>query len=369
MNSLSEKIDRVVDSHVHMFKLASTDKMVELCEHVGLARMNLLSIVNPRNGSGNGEVLCAKSVGGGRFYGFGGLNHAAAGPGGQAQAPPLAQQLEELLAAGCDGIKLIEGKPSHRKQLPEPLDGAYYADFFARAAELATPLLWHVADPEEFWDPALLPDWAARRNWGYDATDVPKEQLHDEVAAVLASHPKLRVLLAHFYFLSADLPRATEFLAAHPAVSIDLAPGVEFLYNLTRTLDEAREFFIAQQGRIIFGTDIADSNSPVQANVRAQLVRRFLETDDTFTVPAEADDLLAPGGPTEIHGLDLPADVLANIYAANFEALAGPEPKAVDVAASVALCRREAETATAVSGTPAGETPAGRCADALEAVA
>ena len=366
MAAFSQKVDRVIDCHVHMFKLRMLEHMQGVLANVGFDRMNLLSIVNPRNGSGNGEGFVAKADGAGRFYFFGGLNHAAAITGGNVAAPPLAEQLDELLAAGVDGMKVIEGKPSCRKQLPSTLDGDYYRDFLARAEELGVPLLWHVADPEEFWDADLLPDWAARHDWGYDETDVPKEQLHDEITAVLARHPSLRVIFAHFYFLSADLPRATAFLAAYPNVSIDLAPGVEFLYNLTRTLDEAREFFIAQQERIIFGTDIADSNSLVQANVRAELVRRFLETDDTFTVPAEADDLLAPGGPTEIHGLALPADVLAKIYAANFEALCGAEPKAVDIPLAIEHCRRQAEIARAVSDAPPAETAAGMCADALE---
>ena len=361
MSTFSQKVDRVTDCHAHMFKLDSAEKMKHILRQVGLARMNLLSIVNPRTGGGNGEALCAKALDDGAFYCFGGLNHAGCASGGEVSDPPLAEQVDQLLAAGCDGVKVIGGKPSHRKQVPHAIDGEYYAGFFARCEELSAPLLWHVADPEEFWDADLLPGWAARRDWGYDETDVPKEQLYTEVAAVLARHPNLRVIFAHFYFLSADLPRATTFLTAHPNVSIDLAPGVEFLYNLSRTLDEAREFFVAQQERIIFGTDIADSNSPVEAGTRAELVRRFLETDDTFTVPTEADDLLAPGGPTEIHGLDLPAEVLANIYAGNFEALCGAEPKPLDVERAIALCQRDAEIAAAMSGGDPADTAAGKC--------
>ena len=43
-----------------------------------------------------------------------------------------------------------------------------------------------------------------------------KEELYAEVDEVLRRHPNLRVIFAHFYFLSADLPRAARFFDAHP---------------------------------------------------------------------------------------------------------------------------------------------------------
>ena len=46
--------------------------------------------------------------------------------------------------------------------------------------------------------------------------DVTKEELYSEVEQVLRQHPGLKVILAHFYFLSADLPRARRFMDEHP---------------------------------------------------------------------------------------------------------------------------------------------------------
>ena len=45
-------------------------------------------------------------------------------------------------------------------------------------------------------------------------------------------------------FLSADLGRAARLLADHPNVSLDLAPGIELYYNLSR--DPARSRFTNQ---------------------------------------------------------------------------------------------------------------------------
>jgi len=369
MGTFSRRVERVIDCHVHLRDFDSVGRLDEIRRRVGVDRMNLACIVDPRSGGGHAQGLYAKATGAGAYYCFGGLNHAEAVSEGKVSAPPLAEQLDHLLAAGCDGIKMIEGKPTSRRQLPQALDGSYYAEFFARAEEADVPILWHVADPEEFWDPQRTPKWALEHGWGYGPEDVPKEQLYAEVERVLVRHPRLRVIFPHFYFLSADLPRAERFLREHPNVRIDLAPGVEFLFNLSRDPAAAREFFLAHADRIVFGTDISSVQAPAAAAERAGLVRRFLETEETFTVPGRADSLLEPGGESRICGLGLPEAALARIYHVNFEAFAGPEPRPVDPVEAAAECRRQAAVAAELSGCEPADTEAGRCAAALEALA
>lgn len=366
MGTFSRKVGRVTDCHVHLGGLASLGNLKQIREHLGLDRINLAGIVEPKSGAGPAQGLYAKADSPGAFYCFGGLNHAAALSGGKVATPSLAEQVGMLMSAGCDGIKLIESKPTWRRKLPFAADGGYYRDFFARVEAAGVPLLWHVADPEEFWDPQRVPAWAAEHGWAYGADDVAKEELYGEVEAVLKRHPKLAVIFAHFYFLSADLARAEEFLAAHPRVKLDLALGIELLFNLSRRPMAAREFFIAHQDRIVFGTDIGSAAAPARAAARAGLLRRFLETDETFTVPSEADDLLEPGGRAQVRGLDLPAEVLAKVYSGNFEAFAGEAPRPVDVDQAMAECHRQAEIAAAMSGTAAADTEAGRCAAAFQ---
>lgn len=366
MSGFSEKVDRVVDCHIHLRSLEGIDRLIEIREHMGVDRINLLGIVDPGSGSGLAQGLVAKARHPGVFYSFGGLNHAAAVSDGAVPAPPLAEQVELMAAGGCDGIKLIEGKPTHRRKIPFPLDGDYYRDFFAAAERADVPVLWHVADPEEFWDPDKTPAWALEHGWGYGDDDVPKEQLYAEVENVLRRHPKLRVIFAHFYFLSADLARAERFLKDHPSVNIDVTPGIELMFNLSREPAAAREFFLAHQDRIFYGTDISSGQTVAEATGRAGLVRQFLESSEPFAVPSAADDLLEPGGAPRVVGLDLPPDVLTKIYRTNFESFTSPAPKPIDLDLAVAECRRHAEIAAAVSGAEADETEAGRCAQALQ---
>jgi hypothetical protein len=258
------------------------------------------------------------------------------------RTPGLAEQARRLAAAGADGFKLLESKPTARKWLRQPADGEYLEEFFAEAEKLGLPLLWHVADPEEFWDAARTPAWAKQRGWGYDASFEKKEALVAEAERVLDRHPKLKVIFPHFLFLSADLGRAERLLAAHPGVHLDLAPGIELYYNLSRDRERAREFFVRRSRRILFGTDTGMTADLPEATcaARINLVGRFLESHEEFRLPPEADYLLDPPEDGVVKGLDLPEASLRLICRENFERLAGHKPRPLDRRLAAEECRR-----------------------------
>jgi predicted TIM-barrel fold metal-dependent hydrolase len=124
-----------------------------------------------------------------RFFVFAGLNHAEKLSAGRVRAPGLAEQVEGFVGMGCDGIKMIEGKPTSRQRMDVPVTDPYFAEYWACVEELGMPIVWHVNDPEEFWDPEKIPGWARERNWGYGPHDVQKEQLYAEVDEVLPDIP------------------------------------------------------------------------------------------------------------------------------------------------------------------------------------
>lgn len=292
----------------------------------------------------NPAGLLTKALDQNGAYLFAGLDHTGLHKG-RKDAAALAAQVGPLVRIGADGFKLIEGKPSSRRTLKTPLDDPYYEEFYQAVEDRGLPVLWHVADPEEFWEPGLIPSWAKERGWGYGPGDVPKETLYTETANVLGRHPELKVIFAHFYFLSADLERAANFLEEHPAVGFDLAPGIEMFYNLSKDVEAARGFFVRFADRIFYGTDIFPRLSDKEAKERSGIVRRFLETEDVFRVSEAADFLLGPPEDGEMHGIALPDDVLDKIYHANFERLAGGRPADLDVSAAIEECRRLAAEA------------------------
>ena len=365
MNEWNSKMETVFDGHVHMRSVADERSMLAIREATGIEKMTLVSIQNPEAGTGLPQSLHMKAKYPKQFFVFAGLNHAQRLSGERVRTPSLAGQADALAEMGCDGIKMIEGKPTSRQHMDVPVTDAYFGDYWARVEELGSPIVWHVNDPEEFWDPVRIPGWAKERDWGYGPDDVQKEDLYAEVDEVLTRHPNLKVIFAHFYFLSADLARAARFLDAHTTVHFDLAPGIEMLYNLSRDPVASREFFVKYADRIVFGTDLFSSLTVEQGRIRAGLVFRWIESEDTFRVPEAADFLLGPPEDGIIHGMSLPTDVLTKIYHDNFVRLVGVEPRALNIDRAIEECERLAAMAKVLSGKPAAETEAAQVASSL----
>ena len=325
-----------VDCHVHMRgDMVSVENLHGLMEACGYDGMSLMCIaLRDDRGLKTGLLgLLFKALYPGKVYAFGGLRHPESGT--VPDARPYAEQARHLLELGCDGIKMIEGKPTTRKMLGRPLDTPEYDGLYSYLEEESVPVLFHVADPETFWDPELAPPTAHERGWFYgDGTFTGKEELYAEAEGVLAKHPDLRVVFAHFYFLSADLDRLERFLADHPNVGVDITPGSEMYANFSAQTDRAREFFCDHADRIFFGTDIMggwepDPDLAQRETARVAGMRRFLETDDEFEWWG-----------LDLHGIALPREALAAIYADNFRRWAGEKPRTVPISNVLSECER-----------------------------
>ncbi|MCL6519410.1 MAG: amidohydrolase [Armatimonadetes bacterium] len=356
----------MIDCHVHLNNIGGEEELEHTRKYVGLDRMNIVCGINRENVNANPQAFLAKIKFPQNFYIFPCLDHANYFSGGKLSTPSLAEQVDRLVAIGADGIKMLENKPTHRKLVDKPVDGEYFHDYFARVEEIGIPILWHVADPEEFWDPALTPQWAKSRGWGYDRTFAPKEHLYTEVENILHRHPRLKIIFAHFYFLSANLPRLSSLFDRFEGVHVDLAPGIELLYNLSKDPETTRNFFIQYSDRILFGTDISNHQTPEENRIRAGIVIRWLETEDVYRVPEGADFLLGPPEDGIIRGLKLPENVLQRIYNLNFERLAGPKPRPLDWDLAAEECERLAYEISFLNDIPTNETIASRTAEILK---
>ena len=307
---------RLIDRHVHFVHPEHMADILALLDEIPCARANLVCIPNPDATTHNPAALFFKRHHPQRVYLSGALDYAPVLADWDAAPRLLAGQAAALKAQGFDGLKMIEGKPQARKLLPLPLDGEAYAGLWAALEAAQFPVVLHVADPDEFWDAQRCPDWARQSGWDYSDGSYPsKEALYAEVEHVLARHPTLKLTLAHFAFLSGDLPRAAGFLDAHPTVCFDLAPHLDMYHDFSRAPAAARDFFLRYQDRLLYGTDLDTrplARSPNgYAFLRAipWLIRSFLETDGEFNLP----------GQPALRGLGLPQAVLEKIYAGNFE--------------------------------------------------
>ena len=319
----------IIDCHAHFGgeDLEAIDGMMEKELAAGVKQVALVMTSVPSRPNANAQAIYAKRRYPDRIFLFAGPDYAHVSQDVDHRLTySFPQQVDRLIALGADGIKLINGKPNCRKDSGIALNSAVYDKFFARVQERGLPLLWHVNDPEEFWNPAAAPEWAKGPGWLYDDSFPTNESLYRECEAVLEEYPNLTVVFAHFYFLSDFLDRAAALLDRYPNVHLDLAPGIEMLHNFTKRPEAARDFFLKYQDRIVYGVDF----SPRFSLSRIWVVRNFLETDETFHVPTD-DNLFWPDHRTMIRGIALPEEALQKIYAGNYRRIVSPNPKPLNL--------------------------------------
>jgi hypothetical protein len=315
----------ILDCHVHFVHPEKMEEILGIMADVPCERFNLVCTPEHDGSTHNPAAVFFKQHYPQRVYISGALDYRQVLANPMQGAVNLANQVHNLKAQGFDGLKMIEGKPEVRKLLPYPLDGSLYAGVWEALEVTGMPVVFHVGDPDEFWDAQACPDWARANGWDYSDGSYPsKETLYREVENILARHPNLKLVLAHFYFLSADLERAARFLDAHPSVSFDLAPHIGMYYDFAHDPAGMRAFFIKYQERILYGTDIDTRVLSRSDALRVRewmgaiprMIRSFLEEDEIFSKP----------GQPELHGIHLPEQTLHRIYHANFERIFGAKP-------------------------------------------
>jgi len=340
----------VIDGHIHYGHPDFMQGLMDVMDRLHISRLAVVCTPHQSRLSLVPDALHLKAHFPDRVYVFGGIDISALFIVPEQAGSIFADYVDTLRALGCDGVKMIEGKPSMRKMIPIPrFDGQIYAPYWARLAERGMPLIFHVNDPEEFWDPVRAPGWAREQGWFYgDGSFIDNEAQYTEVLNVLDRYPELKVIFAHFFFLSAQLPRLAEYLDRYPNMVVDMTPGIEMYHNFSTAPDAARAFFLKYQDRIVYGTDIGarallaapeEGIAPGDSHARAYLVRTFLETEDEFWLP-EGHGFLFGKLETPFRGIGLPRPVLEKIYYRNFERLAGARPRELDPAAIVAECDR-----------------------------
>lgn len=328
----------VIDGHFHLrSEVIRTDFVANLGEIMQACRVVSIAIVCCTAARGrlcdNLMAALAKTAYPKQVYTFGGVAHHL--PAVPQERIDLAGQARKLMQIGFDGIKMIEGKPSVRGELGYPLDAPFYDEYYAYLESERIPLIFHVGDPVSFWASGRV-----------DASMPGREDLYREVDRVLDRFPNLRVIFAHFYFMSDDLESASRFLDRHPSISFDLTPHPDMYADLSRDSEKAREFFLEYQDRIIFGTDNHGEDRDFAPGApleywpvyKMAAMRAFLETEDEF-----------PGWHHPLRGIALEQEVLGKIYCGNLRRYVGESPKPLNTGLAIeegerilALARRYA---------------------------
>jgi len=340
---------KIIDGHIHYAHYAYQDSLMSILAEAGIDKLAVVCTPDEARLSMVPDALLLKRAYPGDVYVFGGLDISPLFIAPDVAGEAFAHYVDVLMKMGADGIKMIEGKAEMRKRLPIPdFDSDIYAPYWEKMAHTQTPLIFHVNDPEEFWDAEKIPGWAREMGWYYgDGTFIDNEEQYRQVMTVLERHPDLNVTFAHFFFLSAQLDRLGEYFDRFPNMHVDLTPGIEMYFNFAADVDKTRDFFVKYQDRILYGTDIgarallADRKGGIEREeslARVEVVRGFLENDGAFTLDHEG--FLFGGRDAVFHGINLPEEVLEKIYWKNFTQFAGGAPKALNNEAVIEECER-----------------------------
>ena len=134
---------------------------------------------------------------------------------------------------------------------------------------------------------------------------------------LLTAHPRLRFVGVHMASLEWSVDELARFLDRNPTASVDIAARIgQIQHQSQRDREKVRQFFIAYQDRLMYGSDLAQSSEQAQAAFVADLDGvwrrdwRYFNTDDELSTP----DLDG-----SVRGLALPKAVADKLFRLNAE--------------------------------------------------
>lgn len=255
------------------------------------------------------------------FYAFSGLVHPQDHSDEKAVAKEFLRQAEEYFSVGYDGMKMLDGYPSLLKAWGVPLDSKVYDGYYAFMEENGYPIILHAGNPQENWDITKASAQAIQAGRVYDESYPTKAEITAQVFRVLKKHPKLKLIIAHFGFMSYDMAEAERFLF-YPNTLFDTTPGGEQLINMGKDWDKWLPFWEKYQDRILYGTDYyafpKDEDWETAFQRRPKFLRQFFETDTEHEYLGE-----------KFKGVKLEDGLLQKICWDNAEHILG-KPKIID---------------------------------------
>lgn len=205
------------------------------------------------------------------------------------------------------------------------IDDPLFDPIFDYLTRIDTTLLLHIGEPLACWQPLTEDNPHVgyyRNNPQWHMYQRPEFPHHSEIIAardhMVAKHPKLRVVGAHFASLEYDVAEVAKRFDRYPNFAVDTSAR---LLDLTyQPVDKVRQFFLDYQDRILWGTDIVQRrplsamDTSEQEQVIAGLRTRFQAELDYYAL-----DQRVIVRNREVEGLGLPEPVLEKILRINAE--------------------------------------------------
>jgi hypothetical protein len=269
----------------------------------------------------------------------------------------IVTEIEDAARQGIQGVKVWKDLGMYNRDASGKLlraDDERLDPFWNKCVELKLPVVWHSADPKEFWLPLNYNSihYGVRKDKDQftDPTAMPAwEKLLLQRETVMKRHPNLIVIGAHYGSMSFDLDRLAKTFDQFPNFYADTAARAGIIGRLNPAA--VRDFFTKYQDRLMFGTDgltllggrketktgniyLYPSDDPnwlvIDPTNRVKVKRwqdrfaiynygqafQYFETDNR-----DLHDPMDPGSWLRFPGIKLPPEVLEKLYHANAERL------------------------------------------------
>lgn len=299
-----------VDVHSHQNSNMSPERLDQLIKEMDA--MNMRVMVNLSGGYGERLRNGIKNLNArypGRFVLF--ANPDLSNLDSPDYPGRAARQLEEDVKAGAQGLKLFKGfsmslKDSTGKRIP--CNDPRFDKLFQAAAKHNLPVLFHVADPRQFWEP--MDKYNER--W-YELKEVPNRKrddnspapwqvLMDEAFALFKRHPNVKWIGPHLLWYGGDLAYLGRKMDELPNLHVDISA---VLAELGRQPRFAKAWITKYQDRVLMGKDTYNAKE-------FETYFRVLETADEYFPYYRRRHAF-----WSMYGLDLPDDVLKKVYYKN----------------------------------------------------
>ncbi|MBL7006676.1 MAG: amidohydrolase family protein [Spirochaetia bacterium] len=307
----------MIDFHLHFCGRNQYNSFVSICKITGLDKAALISLPDLQRDSGtyNDEVLFAINRDPSRFIGFGALNHRKSRRGAGPEIP-YGEQVKKLYEDGFTGVKIWLGKPLTKTLFGVGVRDSAIQEAFTAAQELGMPIVYHAADPPDFWNSGKVYGDGSFDSFG---------KCIDDALWCAERFPGISFFFAHLFFLAGGLDKLETILVSLPNVFLDTAPGRWFFHELDKNHEKSVDFFTRFSKRIIFGSDALFFDQEVNSLVAGpneqeaiktiDRIRKFLDTKVLLDNPYPATKDLFP----EIRGLGLDIESIENIMQKNVE--------------------------------------------------
>jgi predicted TIM-barrel fold metal-dependent hydrolase len=283
----------VIDAHTHLFAARHAKGWFQCCDHFGIDACVTMAPLE--------EAVVLQRDWGRRL-------HFIAIPSWQDTSPHWVDnwliRLEAFYNLGSRIVK-FHSAPGTMVMRGVRLDDPRLRRIMDEAVGRGMILMSHVGDPDT-WYHGKYSDAAK-----YGTRD-EHYRMWENCLSAYKDHPWLG---AHLGGNPEDLPRLQRLLDTYPNLSLDCSATRWMAREVSARRDTAREFFIRNQDRILFGSDQVSGNDRGFDFLASRLWthRKLWETDYVGPGPIFDPDLPADSQPT-LRGLALPDTVLQKIY-------------------------------------------------------